>query len=168
MTKNTGKKVKGNKDDAKHFIDFFNPNFFEIIDDDETTAKKDKTVSLTVTIDDAVSGRNKTNLTEHKIPEITDFTDVERVIKSIQRIRNSVLPSKTGKSYSEFVSKNKICFIKLICCIGTVHITFERIAEEARAIVFIKYLKDIMIMVGNEQEREITVKSHSTFCERIL
>ena len=166
MTKNTGKKIKGNKDDAKHFVDFFNPDFFGIVDDDETTAKKDKTVSLTVPIDDAVSGRNKTNLTEHKIPEITDFTDVERVIKSIQRIRNSVLPSKTGKSYSEFV-KNEIRFIKLICCTGTVHSTFERIAEEARAIVFNKYLKDIMIVVGDEQEREITVKSHSTFCERI-
>jgi len=48
-----------------------------------------------------------------------------------------------------------------------VHNTFERIAEEARAIVFNKYLKDIMIMVGDEQEREITIKSHSTFCERI-
>jgi len=166
MTKNTGKEVKGNKDDAKHFIDFFNPDFFGIVDDDETKAKKDKTVSLTMPIDNAGSKHNKTNLTEHKIPKITDFTNVELVIKLIQRIRNSVLPSKTGKSYSEFV-KNEIRFIKLICCTVTVHSTFERIAEEARAIVFNKYLKDIMIMVGDEQEREITIKSHSTFYERI-
>jgi len=64
-----------------HFINFFNPDFFGIVDDDGAKTKKDKTVSLTVPIDDAVSGRNKTNLMEHKIPEITDFTDVERVIK---------------------------------------------------------------------------------------
>ena len=34
MTKNTGKKIKGNKDDVKHFIDFFDLDFFGNVDDE--------------------------------------------------------------------------------------------------------------------------------------
>jgi len=43
MTKTTGKKIKGNKDDVKHFIDFYDTDFFGIVDD-----KNKKTTSKTM------------------------------------------------------------------------------------------------------------------------
>ena len=82
MTKTTGKKIKGNKDDAKHFIDFYDTDFFGIVDD-ENKKTTSKTVSLIVPIDDDTTQKNKSNLAEHKVPQIEDFTDAEAVIKAI-------------------------------------------------------------------------------------
>ena len=93
MTKPIGKKIKGNKDDAKHFIDFFDSEFFGLVDDEDKKTTN-KTISLTVPIDDGTTQKNKSNLAEHKVPQIEDFTDIEAVMKSILQLRNSVLVHK--------------------------------------------------------------------------
>ena len=67
MTKPTGKKIKGNKDDAKHFIEFYDNDFFGIVDD-EAKEKKSKTVSLIVPIDDELTKNSKHNLAKGKCP----------------------------------------------------------------------------------------------------
>jgi len=51
MTKTTGKKINGNKDDAKHFIDFYDTDFFGIVND-ENKKSTSRRVSLIVPIDD--------------------------------------------------------------------------------------------------------------------
>jgi len=104
MTKPNGKKIKGNKDDAKHFIDFYDTDFFGIIDD-ENKEKTSKMVSLTVPIDDDMTPKNRSNLAEHKVPQIEDFTDTEAVIKSILELRNSVLIHKTNGTYNDHAKK---------------------------------------------------------------
>ena len=67
MTKPTGKKIKGNKDDAKHFIEFFDNEFFGIIDDDNKKTTN-QTISLTVPIDEGTTQKNKSNLLNTKCP----------------------------------------------------------------------------------------------------
>jgi len=104
MTKTTGKKIKGNKDDVKHFIDFYDTDFFGIIDD-ENKKRTSKTVSLTIPIDDVTTPKKKSNLAEHKVPQIEDFTDTEAVIKSILQLRNSVIIHKTDGTYNDRVKK---------------------------------------------------------------
>jgi len=104
MNKTTGKKIKGNKDDARHFIDFFDTDFFGIVDD-ENKKITNQMVSLIVPIDDGKTKKNKSNLAEHKVPQIEDFTDTEAVIKSILQLRNSVLIHKTNGTYNDSVKK---------------------------------------------------------------
>jgi len=60
MTKPNGKKIKGNKDDAKHLIDFYDTDLFGIVDD-ENKKTTSKMVSLTVPIDDDTTPKNKSN-----------------------------------------------------------------------------------------------------------
>jgi len=103
MTKTNGKKIKGNKDDAKHFIDFYYTDFFGIVDD-KNKKTTNKTVSLIVPIDDGTS-QKKSNLAEHKVPQIEDFTDAEAVIKSILHLRNSVFIHKTDGTHNDAVKK---------------------------------------------------------------
>jgi len=104
MTKTTGKKIKGNKDDVKHFINFYDTDFFGIVDD-ENKKMTNKTVSLIVPINDDTTQRVKSNLAEHRVPQIEDFTDTESVIKSILQLRNSVLIHKTDGTHNDSVKK---------------------------------------------------------------
>jgi len=154
MTKPNGKKIKGNKDDAKHFIDFYDTDFFGIVDD-ENKKTTSKTVSLTVPINDATTPKNKSNLAEHKVPQIEDFTDTEAVIKSILQLRKSVLIHKTDRTYNDHVKK-EIQHIQLICNIGSTHTTFCGMTRESRDIVFGKYMVPFMILPGDAHEKEIT------------
>ena len=135
MTKPTGKKIKGNKDDAKHFIDFYDTDFFGIVNDE--AKEKTSMVSLTVPIDDDTTAKNKSNLAEHKVPQIEDFTDTEAVIKSILQLRNSVLIHKTDGTYNDRVKK-EIQHIQLICNSGSTHTIFRGMTRESRDIVFAK------------------------------
>ena len=165
MTKPTGKKIKGNKDDAKHFIEFYDNDFFGIVDD-EAKEKKSKTVSLIVPIDDETTKNSKHNLAEHKVPKIEDFTDTEAVIKSILQLRNSVLIHKTDGTYNDRVKK-EIQHIQLICNSGSVHTIFRGMTTESREIVFEKYMIPFMLMPGDAHEKEITINDHAIFCKKL-
>ena len=167
MTKTNGKtKIKGNKDDAKHFIDFYDPEFFGVVDDENKKTSKEHTVSLTVAIDDETTQRSKSNLAEHKVPLIDDFTDVEAVIKSILQLRNSVLASKTDGTYMDSVKK-EIQHIQLICTSGSSHAIFQSVAKEARMIVYDKYMIPLQILLDDDHEKDILVSEHSQFCKKI-
>ena len=61
--------------------------------------------------------RLKSNLAEHEVCQIEDFTDTEAVIKSILQLRNSVLIHKTNGTHNDNV-KNEIQHIQLICNSG--------------------------------------------------
>jgi hypothetical protein len=165
MTKPTGKKIKGNKDDAKHFIDFFDSEFFGLVDDEDKKTTN-KTISLTVPIDDGTTQKNKSNLAEHKVPQIEDFTDIEAVMKSILQLRNSVLVHKTDGTYTDGVKK-EIQHIKLICNSGSSDTIFRNLTAEARTIVFDKFLVPLMVLPGDNHEKDILISDHSSFCKRI-
>ena len=165
MTKPTGKKIKGNKDDAKHFIEFFDNEFFGIIDDDNKKTTN-QTISLTVPIDEGTTQKSKSNLAEHKVPQIEDFTDIEAVIKSILQLRNSVLVHKTNGTYIDSVKK-EIQHIQLICTTGSSDTIFRNLTAEARTIAFDKFTMPLMVLPGDALEKEILVRDHSSFCKRI-
>jgi len=87
-------------------------------------------VSLIVPIDDGTT-QKKSNLAEHKVPQVEDFTDAEAVIKSILQLRNSVLIHKTNGTHNDAVKK-EIQHIQLLCTSGAFHAIFKRMTRESR------------------------------------
>ena len=95
----TNKVGKGNRDDAKHFIDFYESKFFGIVDDEKKDEKITNTVSLNVRIDKKVPANNKTHVAEHR--------DVESTLNSFLQLKNKVFSSKIG------INGRQIDYIKM-------------------------------------------------------
>ena len=110
--------------------------------------------------------RLKSNLAEHKVPQIEDFTDTEAVIKSILQLRNIVLIHKTDGTHNDSVKK-ELQHMQLICNSRSAHTIFRSMTRESREIVFEKYMVPFMLMPGDGPEKEITVDDHSTFCKKL-
>ena len=119
-------KGKGNRDDAKHFIDFYESKFFGIVDDEKKNEEITNIISLNVRIDKKVPANNKTNVAEHRVPEIKDFSDVESTLNSILQLKNKVFPSKIGINGRRIdYIKMKTQHIRLLCINNNANTIFQ-------------------------------------------
>ena len=161
----TNKSGKGNKGDAKHFIEFYNPQYFGVVDDDK---KKDKenTVSLNVNIDTTGNSNLKTNVAVHKVPQITDFANIEATMDSILQLQTRVLPSKTrsGK-FIDYVT-TEIQHIELLCTTGSTNYIFHDACKHARELAYDMYLEELEV-VRDPVERDIVTSDSSAFYRKV-